>query len=264
MQFEMWSIWHFLYIASPIVIMAVLWLILKNKSQKTKYIVGVVIGCLSLGVLLARNIDIFVRTGWDPEILPLQVCHFGNIMVFISLVFRSKIATAIAWSLNLLAAAASLIVADALTGYADIFVIRAQAYIWGHLFIVLGSLYAVIFKIVRINIKSFLIGLGVVALLLIPSIILNSYFNDVLGYSINYFYVYNSHGVPFEFIDALAARSQYGWFTINWLYTAFIIVTFGLACTLSICCKSYSIARIKRTILNIYLQEKSKGVLIKN
>ena len=164
--------------------------------------------------------------GLTPEIIPLQVCHFGNIMVFISLVFRSKIATSILWSLNLLAAFSSLIVADALEGYETVFCIRAQAYIWGHLFIVIGALYAVLLKIVRIDFKSFLWGIGVLVMLLIPAIILNSYFNDVLGFGINYFYIYNSDGVPFEFLY-IGERAKYGWFTINWAYTILLVVIFG-------------------------------------
>ncbi|MGM9858364.1 MAG: hypothetical protein ACI311_03845 [Bacilli bacterium] len=226
MKFEMWSFGHILYILSPVIVMVALYFLLKNRSYKTKYIVGVVIGVLSLVVLITRNIDIFIRNGWDPEILPLQVCHFGNIMVFIALVFRSKIATSIVWSLNLLCAFASLVYADALVGYSTILCIRAQAYIWGHLLIVVGALYAVIFKIVRIDLKSFFYGMGVVFCLLIPAIILNSYFNDVLGYSINYFYVYDSHGVPFEFLY-IGERAHYGWFTINWFYTLSVIIIFS-------------------------------------
>ena len=96
----------------------------------------------------------------------------------------------------------------------------------------LGALYAVILKIVRIDFKSFLYGNLVVLILLIPSIILNSYFNDVLGYSINYFYIYNSNGVPFEFLY-IGERAQYGWFTINWIYTLsliaiFIVILYGI------------------------------------
>lgn len=233
MKFEMWSWFHILMMLSPIIIFLLLYFILRNKSYKTKYIVGVVIGVISLLILIARNIEIYVQNGFDPEIIPLQVCHFGNIMVFIALVFRSKIATSILWTLNVLAAYASLVYADALEGYANIFgSIRSQAYIWGHAFIVLGGLYAVILKIVRINFKSFLWGLGVLVLLLIPSIILNSYFNDVLGYSINYFYVYNSNGVPFEFLY-VGERAKYGWFTINWIYTLsvvgiFIVLLYGI------------------------------------
>ncbi len=227
MQFQMWSFWHYLYILSPAIIMVPLYFILRNKSYKTKYIIGIVIGVLSLSVLIIRNIDIFVRNGFDPQIIPLQVCHFGNIMVFISLVFRSKIATSVLWCLNLLAAFSSLIVADSLAGYSNFFSIRAQAYFWGHLLIVVGALYAVIMKIVRIDFKSFLYGIGVIVLLLIPSIILNSYFNDVLGKNINYFYIYNSNGVPFEFLY-IGERAQYGWFTINWFYTISLIVIFAV------------------------------------
>ena len=227
MQFELWSVWHILYILSPVIIMVPRYFALRKQSYKTKYIVGVVIGCISLSILIMRNIDIIVRNGFDPEIIPLQVCHFGNIMVFIALVFRSKIATSILWCLNLLAAFSSLIVADSLANYTDFFCIRAQAYLWGHLFIVIGALYAVLLKIVRIDFKSFLWGIFVLVLLLIPSIILNSYFNDVLGYNINYFYIYNSNGVPFEFLY-VGERATYGWFTINWIYTISLIVIFSI------------------------------------
>ena len=225
MKFEMWSVWHFVLMLAPIVAILILYFALRKTSYKTRYIVGIVIGCISLSILIMRNIDIFVNNGFDPEIIPLQVCHFGNIMVFIALVFRSKIATSISWTLNLLAAYASLVFADSLENYTTMASIRAQAYIWGHMFIVIGALYAVLLKIVRIDFKSFLWGIGVLVLLLIPAIILNSYFNDVLGYSINYFYIYNSNGVPFEFLY-IGDRAKYGWFTINWIYTILLILIF--------------------------------------
>lgn len=225
MQFHMWSVWHFILILAPILFIVPAYFILRNKSDKVKYVVGVVIGIISLLILIVRNVDIYIRNGFDPEIVPLQVCHFGNILVFVALIFKSKIATSVLWTLNLLAAFSSLIFADSLANYANIFSIRAQAYIWGHLAIVIGALYAVLLKIVRIDFKSFLYGMGFLVVMLIPSIILNSYFNDVLGYSINYFYIYNSNGVPFEFLY-IGERAKYGWFTINWAYTAFLIVIF--------------------------------------
>lgn len=99
-------------------------------------------------------------------------------------------------------------------------------YIWGHLFIVVGALYAVLLKVVRIDFKSFLYGVLTVFLIMIPAIILNSYYNDVLGYSINYFFIYDTNGFPLEFLY-IGERSQYGWFTINRWYTVFMIVIFG-------------------------------------
>ena len=220
----MWSPFHFVYIASPFVIIAALWLILRKRSEKTRYIVGAVIGCISLSVLLMRNIDIFVREGFDPEIIPLQVCHFGNIAVFIALVFKNKTAGAVAWCLNLICAFCSLVVADSLAGYESFFMIRAQGYFWGHLFIVLGALYAVLFGIVKIDRKSFLIGVGCVFLLFIPSLILNAYFrNTAVSDTINYFYIFDSHGIPFEVFYDLGVMRYYGWFSINYVYVAFII-----------------------------------------
>ena len=243
-MFEMWTAWHFVLMLAPIVAILILYFLLRKRSYKTRYIVGIVIGTISLAILLMRNIDIAVRQGFDPEIIPLQVCHFGNIMVFIALVFRSKTATSIAWTLNLLAAYASLVFADSLENYSNICSIRAQAYIWWHIFIVIGALYTVLLKIVRIDFKSFLYGIGVLVILLIPSIILNSYFNDVLGYSVNYFYIYNSDGVPFEFLY-IGERAQYGWFTINWAYTIFIILIF--------LCLMYGIYNLQKLL---YLKDK--------
>jgi len=228
-QFKMWSWFHYLYILSPFIIMAALWLILRKRSEKTKYIVGVVIGCLSLAILLMRNIEIYVTVGFHPEIIPLQICHFGNIAVFIALVFKNKTAGAMAWCLNMICAFSSLIVADSLAGYPTFFMMRAQAYFWGHLFIVLGALYAVLFKIVRIDKKSFLLAIGCTAVLLVPAMILNAYFINVMAATppINYFYIFNYHGSPFEALYNLGTMYYYGWFSINYVYAA-IIITIGI------------------------------------
>ena len=223
MRFVMWSAGHYLLMLAPALIMTALYFLLRERSDKVKYFVGVVIGIISLGILLLRNIDIYLSEGFCPGIIPLQVCHFGNIMVFVALVFRSKTAASIAWCLNMIAAFGSLIVADDLADYMTIWAIRPQTYIWGHIFIVLGALYTVIMKIVRIDLRSFFCGVAVLFALLMPAIILNSYFNDVCGLDCNYFYIYNSDGVPFEPLY-IGERAQYGWFTINWTYTILVVV----------------------------------------
>lgn len=83
MRFEMWSVWHYLLMLAPALFMTALYFLLRKRSDKTRYIVGVVIGTISLGILLLRNIDIFLSEGFCPGIIPLQVCHFGNIMVLV-------------------------------------------------------------------------------------------------------------------------------------------------------------------------------------
>lgn len=230
MAFKLWSPWHFLYILSPILIIIGLYFLLRKRSEKTRYIVGVVIGSLSLAVLLMRNITVMIRGGGlTPQAIPLQICHFGNIAVFISLVFRSKIATSIAWTLNLFAAFSAMIFADGLAGYESFWMVYAQAYFWGHLLICVGALYAIVLRIVRIDLKSFLISFGVLACLVVPSIFLNPYFNNVCDSNVNYLYIYNTNGIsPLKFMYISKFTHSYGsWFQINYLYTFLILL--GLA-----------------------------------
>lgn len=225
MAFEMWTWYHYLYILSPFVAIAVLYFILKNKSEKTKYFVGLGIGIISLLVLITRNVDIIIRNGFDPQTIPLQVCHFGNIVVFIALAFKSKVAAAMAWCFNLIPAFASLIMADALIGYQTIFVIRAQSYIWGHFLIVLGAMYPVVLGTIKFKRKDFLIALAITAGLFLLSIVANTFFNDFLNYNINYFYVYNSSGVPFEIFYNITNPVTIGsWFTFNPMYVVSLII----------------------------------------
>lgn len=54
MKFEMWSIWHFLYLLSPFVIFFAFYFLLRNKSDKVKNIVGYVLGGISVSILIIR------------------------------------------------------------------------------------------------------------------------------------------------------------------------------------------------------------------
>jgi len=40
---------------------------------------------------------------------------------------------------------------------------------------------------------------------------------------INYFYIFNSHGIPFEMFYDLGEMHYYGWFSLNYVYTLIII-----------------------------------------
>ena len=206
MQFELWSFGHILYILSPFIVLFALYQLFKNSSEKTKHIVGVVIGVISLSIIVARNIDITIRNGFDPQAIPLQVCHFGNIMVFIALIFKNKTAAAIAFCLNMPFAFSSLIEAGSLAAYSTIFSIRAQAYIWGHLFIVVGAVYPVLLKTIRFGLKDMLRGLFVLSIIFIMAMAMNILFNGIGYTSINYFYAFNSSGVPFEMFENLAPK----------------------------------------------------------
>ena len=55
-----------------------------------KYIIGIIIGITSILIIIVRNIDIYVRSGWGVEVIPLQVCHIGSIIVGLALILKKK------------------------------------------------------------------------------------------------------------------------------------------------------------------------------
>lgn len=225
MKFVEGTWYHYLYILSPFITIAILYMLLNKKSDKIKYNVGLVIGILSLLCLTVRNVDILIRNGFSPQAIPLQVCHFGNIVVFVALAFRNKTAAAMAWTLNLIPAFSSLVIADALANYKTVLAIRPQAYIWGHYLIIIGALYPVILSTIKFERKHFYQSLAIGTGLFVVSLVLNTVFNDLLNMSINYFYAYNSSGVPFQMFYNLAAPITIGsWFTINLVYVLFLVI----------------------------------------
>ena len=104
MKFEMWSIWHFLYLLLPFVIFFALYFLLRNKSDRVKSIVGYAIGGISVAILIIRNIDIFARSGWDLEVIPLQVCHIGSLVAGFALIFKRKWLILTAFCFNMIPA----------------------------------------------------------------------------------------------------------------------------------------------------------------
>lgn len=234
MKFEMWSFGHFLYILSPFIILTALYFLLRDKDEKLKYWVGVAIGIVSLTVIAWRNIDITINNGFDPQAIPLQVCHFGNIIVFLALVLKNKTLAAIGFTFNFPFALASLIEAEALAGYGSIWEVRAQAYIWGHLFIVLGAVYPVLLNTIRFKLKHVLKGMVVVAIIFVVAMLMNILLNG-LGWNMNYFYAFDSGGVPFKMFENLAPKLEIynkigtelfvAW---DWMYT-FMVTLLGAA-----------------------------------
>lgn len=221
MRFVPGSWYHILMIFAPFVLFGVTWLLLRKKSFKVRWAVGVVIGVISLAILITRNLDLLFRNGFDPEAIPFQVCHFGSIFVFIALVFKSKIATATIWCVHLVPALFALFFVDAIMGYKSIFVIKAQAYIWGHIFIVYGALYAVFLRIVRFDFKHFVKAVYIIAFIYVLALFFNSLFNDYYNFSVNYFFSYSPKGFPFGAIYYLIEPVKIGWFTIQPVYVLF-------------------------------------------
>ena len=78
------------YILSPFVIFAMIYFLTRKLSEKAKYIIGIIVGSLSILIIVLRNVDIYIRSGWDLEVIPLQVCHIGSIIIGLALILKKK------------------------------------------------------------------------------------------------------------------------------------------------------------------------------
>ena len=226
MQFELWSWVHILYIFSPFIIFLALYFLLKNRSEKTINTIGYALGSCSILILLARNVDLFIRNGWEAEVIPLQVCHIGSIIAGLALIFKRNWIILTAVCFNLMPALLAMIFADALAGYDTIFKIRAQAYIWGHILIIVCALYATFLYRPKVSKKDLYKALAFVGCLALAAIVCNSLFRETFNWEPNYFYLFNYEGTPLKFLYKVVPSSRYGWFEINWFYVGVLLTVF--------------------------------------
>ena len=226
MKFEMWSVWHILYILSPFIIFTALYLALRKCTDKTKYTVGYILGSISLLILIVRNIDIYVRSGWDVEVIPLQVCHIGSIVTGLALILKKRWLILTSFGFNMIPAILATVFANSLANYDTLLKIRAQAYVWGHIFIIVCALYALLIYLPEFNKKDLYCSMGVIGGLAIVAIICNSLFRYLFDWTPNYFYLFDYKGTPLKFLYNVLPSSRYGWFEINWFYTGVLLAVF--------------------------------------
>ena len=226
MQFTMWSVGHIIYMLSPFVIFAVIYILTKNSSQKTKDILGYVLGGISVSILIVRNIDIYIRSGWDLEVIPLQVCHIGSVVAGLALIFKNNWLKLTAFCFHLIPAFLAMLFADALEGYDTLLKIRPQTYIWGHIFIIVCALYGVLIHRPKLTKKDLYQSLIFVGGMAVSAIVCNSLFRELLAWEPNYFYLYDYTGTPLKFLYNALPTSTYGWFSINWFYVIVLLAVF--------------------------------------
>jgi uncharacterized membrane protein YwaF len=229
MVFKLWSIEHFLYIFSPFVIFAGIYFLLKNRSDKTKNIVGAVLGALSVFILVLRNVDIFLRNGWEVEVIPLQVCHIGSLVAGLALLTKSKFLITTAFCFHMIPALLAMVFADALANYDTLLKIRPQTYVWGHIFIIVCGLYGIFVFLPKLTKKDLICSLVFVGAMSLVAIVCNSAFRALFAWEPNYFYLYNYKGTPLKFLYEALPTSTYGWFSINWFYTLTLVAVFVAA-----------------------------------
>ena len=226
MVFKLWSVGHIFYLLSPMIIFGLIYFFVAKRSEKVKNIVGLTLGIISVLILVVRNVDIFIRDGWDLEVIPLQVCHIGSAVAGLALIAKRRWLMATAFCFNLIPAFLAMVFADSLANYDTLLKIRPQTYIWGHIFIIVCALYGLLVfrpKFTKRDLFTALIFVGSAA---VCAIVCNSAFRAAFAWEPNYFYLYDYSGTPLKFLYTALPTSTYGWFSINWLYTLTLLVVF--------------------------------------
>ena len=226
MEFELWSVWHFLYMLSPAIIFAGVYFSVRNRSERTKYIVGATLGVISILILVIRNVDILVREGWDLEVIPLQVCHIGSLVAGLAIVTRKRWMIATAFCFNTIPAYLAMVFADSLANYDTLWRIRPQTYVWGHILIIVCALYGIFVLCPRFKRTDLYKSMAFVGVASIAAVICNSAFRVAFSWEPNYFYLYDYNGTPLKFLYEAFPSSSYGWFNINWFYALTLVTVF--------------------------------------
>lgn len=240
MKFHLWSFLHYFMMISPFIIAYILYVTTKNKSESYKQIIGIILSVVAVLLLILRNIEIFVVGGYafNMELVPLQICHFANFVLLFAYIKRNDTLFGLAFLFNLPLAYLSLVFADGLENYSTIINFRGQAYIWGHMLIVIITLYAYLTGFVKVDLKRYISVAKLVTFLYILSVFVNNIFRLYLNAPSNYFYTeHPEKGTPLEFFFSLGKVSTIGSFEVNIMYMIslllfgyFVIFIFYILC----------------------------------
>ena len=220
MQFEMWSPFHWFMMVTPFILAIVLYIIMRDKSFNSQRTAAIILGIILVFILTVRQIFMLAEYGVGPEVFPLQVCHFGNILLLIVAINRKyRTIGTIAWCLNFPAALVSVIFANGLENYDNAFDIQGLAYIFGHMLIVTASLYFLFTHIIQINFRTLLKAYIILFPVFLLSVVLNNWFADMFNETSNYFYSYTPEaGTPLETMYNLGAPVTAMGLTFNPVY----------------------------------------------
>ena len=221
MGFVMWSWFHWLFMLSPAAYTVAAHFAFRKSSLKTKRIAGIIMSAVAVALLFARNIEILVNNGWhiEPEVIPLQICHFANFVLLFAFIYNNKTLFALAFCLNLPAAAMSIVFADSLVNYTS-WSIRGVVYIIGHMMIVGITLWAFVSDMIKLDRKTFLRLLILMLMMYLVSVPVNNILNNLMpGYTANYFYtVKPENGTPLEMFYNLGSPVEFWGMTVHPVY----------------------------------------------
>lgn len=223
-QFKMWSVFHYFIIVFPFLLAILLYLWVRDKPERMRRKVGLILAIIMILILIIRNAYIWaVHETLNAEVIPFQVCHFANFIFLLAAITRNKVWGTMAWCLNLPAGLVSVVFADGLANnYATIINIQAMAYIVGHMLIVTAGLYMLLAEIIRINWQSMKKMFLLVSCGYFLSVVINNWFNKIFAHTsqtANYFYTFKPEaGTPLEAMFDLGQSYTLLGITFNPIY----------------------------------------------
>lgn len=224
-MFKMWGTLHIIFIISPFIFTILFHFLSRNLNFKQKRKVGILLSSIAILLLLLRNIEIFVLGNYkfDPEIIPFQICHFANFVLFFAFLYNNKVLFTLSFCLNLPAAFLSIIFADSLTNYVTLISFRAQAYLWGHMLIVSITLWALFNDFIKI--KTLIKTLNLTIILFIVSVPVNNIIYLLSNKPANYFYSLEpEEGTPLELFYSLGKNIKFLKMEFNPVYLLLLMI----------------------------------------
>ncbi|UPM56339.1 TMEM164 family acyltransferase [Gottfriedia acidiceleris] len=210
MTFQMWSPFHFLFMASPFLFVTLFYFLFRRFNHQKIRLIGMCFSLIGIALLVGRNIEIYHKVNQiSPEEIPLQICHFANFILFFAFLFESELLFSIAFCFNLPAALVSIIFANGLTNYQSLLTWQGMAYLWGHMLIVGIVLWAYFNNMIVINLKILRKTMSLIIILYILSIFVNNLFMKWMEpFTSNYFYTMAPEkGTPLEYFYKLGKET---------------------------------------------------------
>lgn len=226
--FEMWSLFHILFLLAPVVLTIILYFSLRNKSPKTQRIVGIILSVVAVIDLGLRNVEIFIQGAnqLQPDIIPLQICHLAAFIMLFAFLLRSRVMFAIAFCFNLPFAAMSIIFADGLAHMATVISFRGLAYLLGHTLIVGTTVWALLSKQFVINKKAHHLSMIIILVYYFATIPINNLFTRLMpDFISNYAYSMRPEiGTPMEMFYGWGEPVVFLGMEINFVYLSLMFV----------------------------------------
>ena len=159
--FPLWGWMHILFLLLPVAMVVIFHFSFRKLSSEKKRLVGIILSVINIALLIGRTIEMSIEGKWPlGEIIPLQLCHIADFVILFAFIFRKDAIKntlfALSFCLFLPAAALAIVFPNTLNMYDTLWQFQVLTYILGHALIVATIVWALVNRLIKINIKTLL------------------------------------------------------------------------------------------------------------